>query len=74
MEELAQPIRSQVDWDDLVLPDKEKQILQTVATQVRQRAKVYEQWGFANKGQRGLGISALLRAAAVPEKHSLPKC
>ncbi|XHX77879.1 MAG: ATP-binding protein [Stenomitos frigidus ULC029] len=59
MEELAQPIRSQVDWDDLVLPDKEKQILQTVATQVRQRAKVYEQWGFANKGQRGLGISAL---------------
>ncbi|MBD2072874.1 ATP-binding protein [Phormidium sp. FACHB-592] len=59
MEELAQPIRIQVDWDDLVLPDKEKQILQTVATQVRQRAKVYEQWGFANKGQRGLGISAL---------------
>lgn len=59
MEELAQPIRSQVDWDDLVLPEKEKQILQTVATQVKQRSKVYEQWGFANKGQRGLGISAL---------------
>lgn len=59
LEELAQPIRTQVSWDDLVLPDKEKQILRTIAAQVRQRAKVYEQWGFANQGQRGLGISAL---------------
>jgi AAA+ superfamily predicted ATPase len=59
LEELAQPIRTQVNWDDLVLPSKEKQILQTIVAQVRQRARVYEQWGFANKGQRGLGISAL---------------
>lgn len=64
LEELAQPIRSQVDWEDLVLPDKEKQTLQTIIAQVRQRAKVYEQWGFANKGQRGLGISALFAGAS----------
>jgi SpoVK/Ycf46/Vps4 family AAA+-type ATPase len=64
LEELAQPIRTQVCWEDLVLPDKEKQILQTIIAQVRQRAKVYEQWGFASKGQRGLGISALFAGAS----------
>jgi SpoVK/Ycf46/Vps4 family AAA+-type ATPase len=30
-----------------------------MATQLRQRAKVYQEWGFAGKGSRGLGISAL---------------
>ena len=64
LEELAQPIRTQVTWDDLVLPDKEKQILQTITTQVRQRDQVYEKWGFANKGQRGLGISVLFAGSS----------
>jgi AAA+ superfamily predicted ATPase len=64
LEELAQPIRTQVNWDDLILPDKEKRTLQTIAAQVRQRVKVYEQWGFANKEQRGLGISALFAGAS----------
>src|SRR5205814_3839963 len=31
---------------------------------VRQRARVYEQWGFAGKGTRGLGISALFAGAS----------
>jgi SpoVK/Ycf46/Vps4 family AAA+-type ATPase len=53
-----------VHWDDLVLPDKEKNILRAIAAQVRQRVKVYEQWGFANKGQRGLGISVLFAGAS----------
>jgi len=64
LEELAQPIRTQVVWADLVLPEKEKLILRAIAAQVRQRAKVYEQWGFAGKGQRGLGISALFAGAS----------
>lgn len=64
LEELAQPIPSQVTWDDLVIPAKEKQTLQAIVAQVRQRTKVYEQWGFGNKGQRGLGISALFAGAS----------
>ncbi|MCG8365038.1 MAG: ATP-binding protein [Pseudanabaenales cyanobacterium] len=59
MEDLAQWIQSANTWQDLVLPDKEKQTLRTIATHVRQRAQVYERWGFAVKSQRGLGISAL---------------
>ena len=31
---------------------------------VRQRRRVYETWGFADKGKRGLGISALFAGAS----------
>ena len=47
-----------------MLPDKEEQTLRTVIAQVRQRAKVYEEWGFAKTGERGLGISALFCGAS----------
>ncbi len=64
LEELAQPIRTQVDWQDLILPEKEKQTLRTIAAQVKQRVKVYEQWGFGLRSDRGLGISALFAGAS----------
>jgi SpoVK/Ycf46/Vps4 family AAA+-type ATPase len=62
--ELAQHIPTAATWDDLVLPDKELQVLKTLTAHVRQRSTVYEQWGFARKGNRGLGISALFAGAS----------
>ena len=59
LSELAQHIDPRSDWDDLVLPLPQKRILQEIAAQVRQRSRVYNEWGFASKGARGLGISAL---------------
>ncbi len=59
MEELSQRIDSDVGWDDLVLPEAQKLVLQAIAAQVRQRSQVYDRWGFGAKGGRGLGISAL---------------
>jgi hypothetical protein len=56
---LAQRIESRIDWDDLILPDPDLATLRTIAAQLRQRATVYERWGFADKSARGLGISAL---------------
>ena len=56
---LAQRIEPVATWDDLVLPEKEKRLLQQIALCLRQRTKVYEKWGFASKGTRGLGITAL---------------
>jgi SpoVK/Ycf46/Vps4 family AAA+-type ATPase len=56
---LASRIDSNLTWDDLVLPAAQKAILHVLAGQLRQRSLVYEQWGFAAKSQRGLGISAL---------------
>lgn len=59
LEGLAQRIEPASTWDDLVLPDRQKQILARIALHLRQRAKVYQSWGFASKSSRGLGISAL---------------
>jgi ATPase family associated with various cellular activities (AAA) len=59
LDELAQRMDSRADWEDLVLPDRERQVLRNLSTQLQQRAKVYEQWGFGGSSQRGLGISAL---------------
>ncbi|WP_414552407.1 ATP-binding protein [Anabaena sp. CCY 0017] len=64
LDELAQPIEAGSTWDDLVLPELQRQVLRDIAAHVRQRAKVYEQWGFGNKGGRGLGISALFAGAS----------
>jgi hypothetical protein len=64
MDDLAQRIEPAADWDDLVLPTLQKQTLEEIVAHVRQRGKVYEQWGFANKGARGLGISALFAGAS----------
>jgi hypothetical protein len=64
LDELAQPIEPGATWDDLVLPELQRQVLRDIAAHVRQRAKVYEQWGFGKKGGRGLGISALFAGAS----------
>jgi hypothetical protein len=59
LDDLAQHISPAASWDDLVLPATARTTLQEIAAHVKQRTKVYSQWGFASKGGRGLGISAL---------------
>jgi hypothetical protein len=59
LEGLAQRIEPAAAWDDLILPAKQKQLLSLIAVHVQQRTRVYKGWGFASRGSRGLGISAL---------------
>jgi ATPase family protein associated with various cellular activities (AAA)/winged helix domain-containing protein len=59
LNDLAQRIEPAATWNELVLPEAQRQLLREITTHVRQRIKVYETWGFAEKGERGLGISAL---------------
>ncbi len=59
LDELAQRIDAVAGWDDLMLPEAQQATLREIATHVRNRLKVYLDWGFADKGLRGLGISAL---------------
>ena len=61
---LAQRIDSMATWDDIVLPEDKRRMLQRISVHVRQRSKVYESWGFSSKGSRGLGISALFAGAS----------
>lgn len=59
LDNLAQRIDTVATWEDLILPEREKNVLHAIAVQVQQRARVYEDWGFARKSQRGLGVSVL---------------
>ena len=59
LDNLAQRIEPVATWDDIVLPEPQTRTLREIAMHVRQRFKVYDEWGFASKGSRGLGISAL---------------
>jgi ATP-dependent 26S proteasome regulatory subunit len=64
LENLAQRIEPAASWDDLVLPEEQLRTLREIAMQVRQRARVYGQWGFADGSSRGLGISALFEGTS----------
>jgi hypothetical protein len=59
LDTLAHRIDVKAAWDDIVLPKDEMRLLRQIAAQVRQRAKVYDDWGFARRMNRGLGITAL---------------
>ena len=59
LDDLAQRIEPAADWNGLVLPEPQLRTLREIATHLRHRATVYERWGFAGPGTRGLGISAL---------------
>ena len=64
LEDLAERIEPAATWEDLILPDAQKQTLRQLAAQVRFRLTVYESWGFAARGRRGLGITALFAGAS----------
>jgi SpoVK/Ycf46/Vps4 family AAA+-type ATPase len=64
LDDLAQRLHPSAGWADIVLPPEQLRLLHDVAAHVRQRARVYEDWGFAKKGGRGLGISALFAGSS----------
>jgi len=64
LDDLAQRIEALAGWDDLVLTDSELAVLREIALHVQGRARVYEDWGFARKSERGLGISALFEGSS----------
>jgi predicted nucleic acid-binding protein len=46
-------------WADLVLPDDQMTAIVELLARIRERRRVYEDWGFAEKLGRGLGVAAL---------------
>ena len=59
LDSLAQRLEPKATWDDLVLPDEQMSLMRQIAGQVRNRHKVYDDWGFSRSMNRGFGISAL---------------
>ncbi|MER5460057.1 AAA family ATPase [Streptomyces sp. NPDC002668] len=59
MDELGRRIEPQATWGELVLAERQSRILREIVAHVRQRATVYQEWGFAATLRRGLGVTAL---------------
>ncbi|MBA2434609.1 MAG: ATP-binding protein, partial [Chthoniobacterales bacterium] len=59
LQDLAPRITSNATWADIVLPTPQMTVLKTIAQHLRQRGRVYDEWGFAEQSSRGLGLSAL---------------
>ncbi|MEO8368712.1 MAG: ATP-binding protein [Candidatus Solibacter sp.] len=59
LESLAQRIEVKADWDALVIAESERSLLMQLASQARSRMRVYDDWGFARRMNRGTGLTAL---------------
>ncbi|MFJ9030081.1 ATP-binding protein [Streptomyces sp. NPDC102274] len=59
MDELGRRIEPVAGWGDLVLAERQLRILREIVAHVRQRATVYQEWGFEATLRRGLGVTAL---------------
>jgi hypothetical protein len=61
---LATPVEPCAGWDDLVLPETQVDTLRQIAAHVRHQALVNQEWGFAAKHPRGLGLTVLFAGAS----------
>jgi hypothetical protein len=57
--DLAERLEPRAGWDDLILPEAQRQVLREVVSHVRRRGLVYRGWGFDRKTARGSGVSVL---------------
>lgn len=56
---LAERIEPRAGWDELVLPPDRRDQLREIAAQLRHARQVHEDWGWAARGERGLGVAVL---------------
>ncbi|MBX3238414.1 MAG: ATP-binding protein [Chitinophagaceae bacterium] len=59
LDTLVQKLELKATWEDIVLPEASEKQLRQIASQVRYRSLVYDNWGYRDKMNRGLGINAL---------------
>jgi hypothetical protein len=56
---LAKRIDTKATWNGIVLPKERVDLLHQIAGQARLRSKVYDEWGFREVMNRGMGLSVL---------------
>ncbi|MCD7830572.1 MAG: ATP-binding protein [Clostridiales bacterium] len=62
--DLARPVQPAFTWDDVVMPEDQKKLLQQACGHIKYQHKVYYDWGFDRKVTYGRGLSILF--AGVP--------
>ncbi len=64
LDDLARRIEISAGWDDLIVPEPQQQMLRAIAAQLRHRATVHTDWGFAGQSERGLALAVLFAGSS----------
>ncbi len=60
LSDLASPITTTQRWEDLVVSEEQRELIDEILTHARHKTLVFEDWGFGRKlGSRGQGLSCL---------------
>lgn len=57
--DLAEKIEPMATLEDIILPVSKKEMIKMISIHFKHRRKIYEDWGFSKKSNRGFGIVAL---------------
>ncbi len=61
LSKLAKKITPHYTWEDIVLPEKTKNVLQDICNHVKNKELIYHDWGFEKKFSLGKGVIALFK-------------
>ena len=61
--DLASRVRPAFHWDDVVMPEEQKKLLQHACSHIRFQHRIYSEWGFDKKIAYGRGLSILFAGA-----------
>ena len=61
--DLASPVPPAFIWDDVVMPESQKRLMQQACRHIQFQHRVYYQWGFEEKVRYGRGLSILFAGA-----------
>jgi hypothetical protein len=64
LDDLAARAEVTARWEDLVLPEEQMQVLKQIAANARGAFRVLQEWGFASRYARGLGLSVMFSGAS----------
>lgn len=60
LKEWAVLVENRYGWEDLILPEEQKEALREAVNQIRYRQQVYQEWGFSRLRSYGTGLTLLL--------------
>ena len=63
LDKLAKRVEPRFTWNDVVLPQAQKKLMQQASNHIRFQHRVYQEWGFEQKIGYGRGLSILFAGA-----------
>ena len=63
LDKLARRVEPCYTWEDVVLPQSQKRLMQQACNHIRYQHRVYQEWGFEKKLGYGKGLSILFAGA-----------